>query len=195
MFTGIVEELGVIQSVEEKANLCVVSLKAGKVAQGIKLGESVLIDGVCLTVTKIKAGVLSFDVMKETLDKTTLRTLKRGGKVNLERAMQSGSRFGGHLVTGHVDGLGKITHILCDRNYIEFQIEVPAALKKFIVAKGSICVNGISLTVGAMSDRPYRFSVYMIPFTMQVTTMADKKVGDLVNVEVDILARYVLGQQ
>jgi len=197
MFTGIVEELGVVQAVEEKTNLFVLSLKAPKIARGIKLGESVAVDGVCLTVAKAKAGVLSFDMMKETLDKTTLGRLKRGSKVNLERAMQSGSRFGGHFVTGHVDGLGKITHILYDKNYLEFQIEIAASLKKFIVAKGSICINGISLTVGATRRvaPTFNFSVYMIPFTMQVTTTADKKVGDVVNVEVDILARYVLGSK
>jgi riboflavin synthase len=193
MFTGIVEELGTVAAVGEKANLATLSLNAGKVARGIKLGESVAIDGVCLTVSKVKGAVLSFDIMKETLDKTTLGHLKAGGKVNLERAMTSGGRFGGHFVTGHVDGIGKITHILCDTNYIEFQIAVPASLKKFIVTKGSICVNGISLTVGAVHKNT--FSVYMIPFTMQMTTMADKKVGDPVNVEVDILARYVLGQK
>jgi riboflavin synthase len=192
MFTGIVEELGVIDAIGQKANLCTIALKAGKTAQGAKPGESIAIDGVCLTVTKAKGPVLSFDVMKETLDKTTLGRLKSGDKVNLERAMQSGARFGGHFVTGHVDGLGKITHILCDKNYIEFQIEILSALKKFVVTKGSICVNGISLTVGHV--RKNTFSVYMIPFTMQTTTMADKKVGDAVNVEVDILARYVLGQ-
>jgi riboflavin synthase len=193
MFTGIVEELGTVASLDVKANLCTLSLKTGKVAKGIKLGESVALDGVCLTVTRAKGAVLSFDIMKETLDKTTLGSLKAGDQVNLERAMQSGGRFGGHFVTGHVDGLGKITHILCDKNYIEFQIEVPAALRKFIVGKGSICVNGISLTVGKVQKNT--FAVYMIPFTMQVTTMAGKKVGDMVNIEVDILARYVLGQK
>src|SRR6185436_17475069 len=139
--------LGVIDAVDQQANLCTLSLKAGKAAQGVKLGDSIAIDGVCLTVTKIKGGMLLFEVMKETLDKTTLGRLKPGNKVNLERALAAGGRFDGHFVTGHVDGLGKITRILYDKNYIEFQIEVPVSLKKFILPKGSICVNGISLTV------------------------------------------------
>jgi riboflavin synthase len=190
MFTGIVEEIGVIDALKKKQNLYTLSLKARKFSQGVKLGESIAIDGVCLTVAA--KAPLRFDIMKETLSKTTLGQLKPGGKVNLERAMQSGGRFGGHFVTGHVDAVGKIAKIINDQNYAEFQITVPAGLKKFIVTKGSICVNGISLTVGAINDRPYSFSVYMIPFTMTATTMADKKVGDAVNVEVDILARYVV---
>jgi riboflavin synthase len=193
MFTGIVEETGRIDMVGQRVNLCTICLHAGKIAKDAKLGESIAVDGVCLTVVKVKGKALCFDIMKETLDKTTLGRLKAGDRVNLERAMQSEGRFSGHFVTGHVDGLGKMVQIVSDKNYIEFQIEVPAALKKFIVPKGSICVNGISLTVGAV--RKNTFSVYMIPFTMQATTMADKKVGDRVNVEADILARYVLGQK
>lgn len=193
MFTGIVEDIGIVDAIEQKKNLYTLSLRASKIAKGIKLGESVAIDGVCLTVTKAKGSVLFFDIMKETLDKTTMGTLHSGSKVNLERAMQATSRFGGHFVTGHVDGLGRILKIVREKNYVEFQIAVPRPLKRFIVAKGSICVNGISLTVGKIQKNG--FSVYMIPFTMQVTTMADKKSGDVFNIEADILARYILNQK
>lgn len=193
MFTGIVEDIGVIDAIERKSNLCTLSLRSSKIAQGVKLGESVAIDGVCLTVTKVKGSVIFFDIMKETLDKTTLGAFSAGSSVNLERAMQAASRFGGHFVTGHVDGIGKIAKIIRAKNYAEFQIAVPVPLKKFIVPKGSICVNGISLTVGKVQKNG--FSVYMIPFTMQVTTMADKKIGDATNIEVDILARYILNQK
>lgn len=193
MFTGIIEDIGIVDAMGKRKNLYTLSLRSSKIAKGIKLGDSVAIDGVCLTVTKAKGGVLSFDIMKETLDKTTLGTLGSGSRVNLERAMMAHGRFGGHMVTGHVDGLGKILKVVRDQNYVEFQINMPSDLKKFIAPKGSICVNGISLTVGNVLKN--YFSVYMIPFTMQVTTMADKKVGDRVNIEIDILARYILNQK
>ncbi len=197
MFTGIVEDMGLVEAVEKKRNLCTFSLYAPKVFKGVKLGDSIAIDGVCLTVAKIKGKVLSFDMMKETLEKTTLGSLRNGSRVNLERAMMAQDRFGGHMVTGHVDGLGKILKVIRDKNYVEFQIAMPSGLRKFIAPKGSICVNGISLTVGATRRvaRTLCFSVYMIPFTMQVTNMSEKKVGDFVNIEVDILARYILRQR
>jgi len=193
MFTGIIEECGVIDAVLTKSNLCTISLKAGKAFQRAKPGESIAVDGVCLTVTKVHGRILTFDVMKETLEKTTLGRLQTGDRVNLEKALAVGGTLDGHFVTGHVDGLGKITRIVCDKNYVEFQAKAPSGLRKFIVTKGSICLNGISLTVGKVKGDI--FSVYMIPFTMQVTTMSDKKVGDLVNLEADILARYILGRK
>ena len=190
MFTGIIEDIGTIEGADKRENLCTLSLRAPKIAKGIKLGESVAVDGVCLTVTRVQKSVLCFDMMKETLNKTTLGALRQGSKVNLERALKAGGRFGGHIVTGHVDSLSKIRGIVRDKNYVEFRLSIPNGLQKLIVTKGSICLNGISLTVGkVLKDR---FSVYMIPFTMRETTMSEKKAGDLLNIEADILARYIL---
>lgn len=193
MFTGIVEDIGVVDSLGKQENLYTLSLRAPKVSKGIRLGDSVSVDGVCLTVIKIKKDLLTFDMMKETLDKTSLGKVIKGSRANLERAMQATSRFGGHIVTGHVDGLSTIKNILRAKNYIECRMTIPKGLRKYIVPKGSVCLNGISLTVGEV--RKNDFSVYLIPFTMVATTMSDKKIGDEMNIEVDILARYILGKK
>lgn len=193
MFTGIVEEIGTVEGIQRRENLYGLSLRAAKIVKGVRLGESISVDGVCLTVTRSRNSLLFFDLMKETLDQTTLGRIERGAKVNLERALKAGGRFGGHIVTGHVDGLAKIKAIIRLKNYVEFQLSIPADLKKFIVPKGSICLNGVSLTVGKVSKG--QFSVYMIPFTMKETTMSVKKVDDTLNIEADILARYILGKR
>lgn len=190
MFTGIVEDIGTIEAVEKQENLYKFSVNAPKISRGIRLGDSVSVDGVCLTVAVVKKSVLTFDLMKDTLDSTTLGVLGLGARVNLERAMQTGGRFGGHVVTGHVDGCSKIIEIIRGKNYIEYRIDIPKGLKKFIVTKGSVTLNGISLTVGKVLKDC--FSVSLIPFTMKETTMSDKKAGDRLNIEADILARYIL---
>ena len=190
MFTGIIEDIGTIEAVEKQENLYKFSVMAPKISRGIKLGDSVSVDGVCLTVAVVKKSVLTFDLMKDTLDSTTLGVLGLGARVNLERAMQTGGRFGGHVVTGHVDGCSKIIEIIRGKNYIEFRLDIPKGLKKFIVTKGSVTLNGISLTVGKVLKDC--FSVSLIPFTMKETTMSDKKAGDRLNIEADILARYIL---
>lgn len=190
MFTGIVEDIGTIESVLKKENLYCLSLRTNKISKGIRLGESISVDGVCLTVTQINKTLLSFDVMKETLDKTTLGRMPKGSRVNLERALKADGRFGGHIVTGHVDGLAAIKNIIRSKNCVEFQLRVPASLKKFIVPKGSICLNGVSLTVGKVQKD--HCSVHLIPFTMRETTMSEKKTGHVLNVETDILAKYIL---
>lgn len=190
MFTGIVEEIGAVERLKTEKNLAVLTIKAPKIARHVVLGESVSVDGVCLTVTKINKNLLSFDMMRETLNATTLGLLKKAANVNLERALALGGRFSGHLVTGHVDGTAKICDIIQLKNYVEFQLTLPQAIKKYIVPKGSICLNGVSLTVGKVSDD--KFSIYLIPFTLNATTMALKKKGDAMNIEADILARYIL---
>lgn len=193
MFTGIVEDIGIVEALLKKENLYRLSLKSSVVSQGIRLGDSILVDGVCLTLCENKKALLSFDMMKETLDKTALGALKKGSKVNLERALKASGRFGGHLVTGHVDGITQITEIIRRKNYVEFRLSVSPVLKKFIVLKGSVCLNGISLTVGdVLKDS---FSVHLIPFTMKITTMAVKRAGDALNIEADILARYILNSK
>lgn len=193
MFTGIIEDIGAVEGVEKKANLYTLALHTPKISRGIKLGDSVSVDGVCLTVTRVRKSVLDFDLMKETLDKTTLGEACKGSNVNLERALKAGGRFGGHMVTGHVDGLSRIKAIIRDKNYVEFLLSIPSGLKRFIVPKGSVSLNGVSLTIGKVAGA--QFSVYLIPFTMRETTMGEKKVGDLVNIEVDILARYILSSK
>lgn len=190
MFTGIIEEHGRVKSFLHQENLSVLTIGANKVVKGTKIGQSVCVNGVCLSVTSIKGKNLSFDLMKETIDATDLRDLRIGDPVNLERAMKADSRFGGHFVTGHVDCIGTITKIVKLPNYVEFQIKIPSRFMKYIVAKGSVCVDGVSLTVGRVKKDS--FSVFLIPITMKTTNFARKNAGDPVNIETDILARYIL---
>ena len=190
MFTGIVEELGIVKSLERKRDFAVLLVSAKIILKGIKKGDSVAISGACLTVTTIRKNELSFDIMKESLDKTTLKILKKGDRVNLERAMKMGSRFNGHFVTGHVDNVGKILKRIDSPNYTELQISGHRSLARFIVEKGSICLDGVSLTVGKVLKNG--FVVYLIPFTKKITTLGSKKPGDTVNIEIDTLAKYIL---
>ena len=190
MFNGIVEEIGVVDALERRKNLSVLKVRARKVLKGTKLGDSIAVDGVCLTVTDKKKNVLVFDMMRETVNKTSLGQLRRGDKVNLERALKAGGRVSGHFVTGHVDGVGRIEDKITGPNYAELSIRLPKGLGKYIVPKGSVSIDGVSLTVGKVGKD--RFSVYLIPFTKQVTTLGAKKKGGWVNIETDILAKYLL---
>ncbi len=189
MFTGIVEEIGIVEDIKREKNLSILQIQAKKVIQGIAQGESVAVDGVCLTVTRIKKNILFFDIMRETLLKTTLGCLKPQDKVNLERALKAGERLSGHFVTGHVDEMGVIQKRIVRTNYLELRIFLKKNLKKYLIPKGSICLNGVSLTVGQVAED--FFSVYLIPFTKQVTTLGFKKEGDKINLETDILAKYL----
>ena len=190
MFTGIVEQQGLVQQVIKRNNLIELVIYAPD-TKGIKNGDSVAVDGVCLTATHKKNKILKFDVMKETIFATTLKNIRFNQKVNLEKTLTMGSPFGGHFVTGHVDGVGVIKEKIKKENYLEYKIAIDPKLSRFIVVKGSICVDGISLTVGKAHKGI--FSVYLIPYTIQHTTLGKKKTEDLVNVETDILAKYVLG--
>lgn len=190
MFTGIIEEQGTVKELIRRENLFVLRIKADRIIPGIKNGDSVAINGCCLTVTGRKGKVLSFDMMRETLEATTLGDLQSGNSVNLERAMKADGRFGGHFVTGHVDGVGLIKKIIKLPNYVEFVISSPKKLMRFLVAKGSVTLDGISLTVGRVSQQS--FTVYLIPATLRITTFGDKNIGDRLNIETDILARYLL---
>ena len=189
MFNGIVEEIGVVDALERRKNLSVLKVRARKVIPGTKIGDSIAVEGVCLTVTDKKENVLTFDMMRETVDKTSLGRLRRGDKVNLERALKAGGRVSGHFVTGHVDDVGRIEGKITAANYMELSIRLPKGLGKYIGPKGSVALDGVSLTVGKVGKG--RFSVYLIPFTKQVTTLGAKKKGDRVNIETDILAKYV----
>jgi riboflavin synthase len=193
MFTGIVEEFATVVRLTQRPNLCVLEVKADKISRGTKAGESIAVNGVCLTATKIRQKTLTFDIMKATILSTTLKELRPKMRVNLERALKAGSRFGGHFVTGHVDGVGVIKKRIVGPNYVELEFFAPKEVLRFIVPKGSVAVDGVSLTVGKVKEN--FFSVYLIPYTLKVTTLGQKRANDSVNIETDILARYILGQR
>ena len=194
MFTGIIEEKGLVESLEMKTNLSVLKISACLINRGTKIADSIAIDGVCLTVIEIqKPGRLIFEIIKETLDTTTLKDLTPGCSVNLERALKANSRLGGHFVSGHVDGVEMIREILKKKNYVEFRISLKKKLMRFLVPKGSVAVDGVSLTIGQVN--PEFFSVYLIPHTLNVTTLGMRKKGDRVNIETDLLAKYVLRER
>ena len=188
MFTGIVEESGIVRHIQRKKNLLALAVYAKKILKGIKAGDSVCVSGVCLTVTKRSTSMLIFDIMKETLQRTTLKDVRIGERVNLERALEAHSRISGHFVQGHVDGIGKIVGKIREPNFIALEVAVAKRLMRDIVSKGSICVDGISLTVGKVSKN--KFSVYIIPHTFKITNLKDKGISDSVNIETDILAKY-----
>ncbi len=190
MFTGIIEDKGKVVKVRPAKNLLTLTIEAPKIFQGSREGDSISVDGACLTISKLSRGAASFDVMKETIDKTTLKYLKSESIVNLEPALMVNRRVGGHFVLGHVDGVGIIKKKLVKENFVEYEIAVDKNLMRYIVSKGSVCVDGISLTVGKI--RPNSFSVYIVPYTLKETTLKNKKLNDKVNIETDILAKYIL---
>ncbi|HQP10503.1 MAG TPA: riboflavin synthase [Candidatus Omnitrophota bacterium] len=193
MFTGIVEEMGIVEGIVSKKNLSVLRVRAKKILKDAKEGTSIAVNGVCLTVTRIKGGVLSSDIMRETLLKTNLGKLKSKNRVNLERALKANGRIDGHFVSGHVDDMGIVTDRITGENYTELRIRIRKDLRKYIAPKGSVCLDGVSLTVGEVK-KTY-FSVYLIPFTLQVTTLGGLRKGDHVNVETDVLAKYILNKK
>ncbi|WP_418966690.1 riboflavin synthase [Butyribacter intestini] len=189
MFTGIVEETGKIESVANGNKSAIITIIADKVLKGTKIGDSIAVNGVCLTVTSISGNKFTADVMAETIRRSSLGTLKHGSKVNLERAMAADGRFGGHIVSGHIDGTGVIRSLEREDNAVWVEIETPDKLLKYIVEKGSIAIDGISLTVAKLTDDS--FSVSVIPHTGEETTLLAKKPGDIVNLENDIVGKYV----
>lgn len=189
MFTGIIEEVGVVKSIRMGAQSAIITIQAQKVMEDIHVGDSIAANGVCLTVTSFDKNSYSVDVMHETLRRTNLGTLKSGSRVNLERAMAADGRFGGHIVAGHVDDLGIITSMEKDDNAIWITIQTKTAVLKYIVEKGSITIDGISLTVARVDDKS--FAVSVIPHTGANTTLLEKKPGDTVNLETDMVGKYV----
>lgn len=189
MFTGIIEELGTVKGLEMHGASARISLGADKVLEGTKLGDSIAVNGVCLTVTDLKKDSFCADVMAETLRRSSLGALRKGSKVNLERAMAADGRFGGHMVSGHIDGTGTIKKIAPEANAIWYTIETTEAILDGIVEKGSIAIDGISLTVAKISDTD--FSVSIIPHTEANTILSEKAVGDIVNLENDMVGKYV----
>lgn len=187
MFTGIIEELGKVKTVGKRGTVTRLDVLADKVCQDVKIGDSISVNGACLTVVGIKNKILSFDVIPETIHITTLKDLRPGQEVNLERALKAGERIGGHFVTGHVDFIGVIRSKRIREGNLELQISVPPKFLRFIIRKGSIAVDGISLTISDV--RSGAFSVCIIPHTARVTTLGKKQAAHKVNVELDILAK------
>ncbi|MEP7370509.1 MAG: riboflavin synthase [Dermatophilaceae bacterium] len=189
MFTGIVEELGEIVAIEHGAESAVVTVRGPLVTGDAAKGASIAVNGVCLTVVEHDGDTFSVDVMAETLSRSSLGSLEAGAMVNLERAMTASARFGGHIVQGHVDGTARIVARLPGDRWEVVQLTLPPELSRYVVQKGSITVDGVSLTVSDVTDDT--FSVSLIPTTLELTTLGHKGVGDAVNLEVDVIAKYV----
>lgn len=189
MFTGIVETTGKVTRIDRLSESVRLSIAAGRVSEDVALGDSIAVNGVCLTVVSIDAPELVFDAVYETLRRTTLGSLSVGDVVNLERAMIANGRFGGHIVQGHVDGVGRIASMRPVGNAWQVFVDVDANLMRYIVEKGSICIDGISLTVADAGRAS--FSVSVIPHTWENTTLSTRRAGDALNIECDIIGKYV----
>jgi riboflavin synthase len=191
MFTGLIAELGTITAIEKGQTSAVFTISAPALISEIKLGDSVAVNGVCLTATSITDATFTADVMVQTLSLTSLSQIVVGSPVNVELAAQLNARMGGHLVQGHVDGVATVVGLTPGDKWAQFDITVPEKLTKYIVNQGSICLDGISLTVGEINDANNVVTVWLIPETLERTNLAGKQPGDLINVEVDVLAKYV----
>lgn len=189
MFTGIVEHLGTVSAVDRAERGRTIVVEAGPISADTEVGDSIAINGACLTVVRIEPPMVSFQAVGETLDRTNLGALQPGHPVNLERPMAAAGRFDGHIVQGHVDGVGTITRVEPDGDSRRVQIDVPAPLLRYVVEKGSITVDGVSLTVAGVADSTVE--VALIPHTLAATTFGQRQPGDRVNLEVDVLAKYV----
>lgn len=188
MFTGIIEEVGKIKNIQGGTNYKL-TIGASKILEDIHLGDSIAVNGICLTVISWDNGSFTVDVMRETLERTSLHRLRAGSFVNLERALAANGRFGGHIVSGHIDGTGEIINIRRDANAVWYKIKTSEKIMEFIIEKGSIAIDGISLTV-AKVDRS-AFYVSVIPHTLENTILLRKKTGDIVNLENDIVGKYI----
>jgi len=191
VFTGLVTEVGTIVSITLGTDSAILVINAPETVAGISLGDSIAVNGVCLTATAISDRTFTADVMVQTLSLTSLGSYKEGDRVNLELAATLSHRMGGHMVQGHVDGVAPVTSIIDGEKWQEFTVSVPESLMKYIVAQGSICIEGVSLTVGQISDESSEVTVWLIPATLEKTNLSTKKIGDPLNVEVDVLAKYV----
>jgi len=191
MFTGLVQELGTVLDIARNESNAVITIKATQLAAHIKPGDSVSVDGVCLTAVDVKSDSFTADVMVQTLAVTSLGQIVAGSAVNLELAARLDTRMGGHIVQGHVDGTGTLVALTPGAQWMKCEVKVEPSLLKYIVAKGSICFSGISLTVGEVNDETSVVTVWLIPETIERTSIATKKPGDVINIEVDVLAKYV----
>lgn len=189
MFTGIVEEMGTIEKIQKGRHSAILHIRAELILDDLKIGDSVAVNGVCLTATSIHSQVFTADVMHETLNRSSLAQLKSGSRVNLERAMPAWGRFGGHIVAGHVDGMGTITRISRDDTAVWYTIQASPSILRYIIEKGSIAIDGISLTVAQTGTDS--FSISAIPHTVAATTLSQRRTGDSVNLENDMIGKYV----
>ena len=191
MFTGLVAELGTVIGITKGESSSVLTIQAHALVPELSIGDSIAVNGTCLTATELTADTFTADVMVQTLSLTSLGKLEVGSKVNLELAAQMDMRMGGHIVQGHVDGIATVISRTPGEKWEQFIIEVPADLTRYIVNQGSICVDGVSLTVGEINDSNNQVTLWLIPETLAKTNLSLKAAGDIVNIEVDILAKYV----
>ena len=189
MFTGIVEEVGTVWEIRRGRASAVLTIRAELVLADMKIGDSIAVNGICLTVVSFSSGMFSADVMHETLNRSSLASLTRGSHVNLERAMPADGRFGGHIVAGHVDGVGTIVRIRRDDTAVWYTVQAGEERMRYIVEKGSVAIDGISLTVAETGSD--WFSVSTIPHTVRETVLSEKREGDSVNLETDVVGKYV----
>jgi riboflavin synthase len=191
MFTGLITELGIVQTIKRGESSAIFTIKAPESVPGLAIGDSIAVNGTCLTATSIAADSFTADVMVQTLSLTSLSQLEVGSPVNLELAAKMDMRMGGHIVQGHVDGTGTIAQLTPGEKWAQFDITAPAHLTKYVVPQGSITLDGVSLTVGTIADATNTITVWLIPETLAKTNLSQKKPGDLINIEVDVLAKYV----
>lgn len=189
MFTGIVETVGTVTAIEHTGELARLTVEAGAIVDGVRVGDSVSINGGCLTVTHCAGERLSFDAIRETLEKTALGDLEVGAHVNLERAMRADDRLDGHIVQGHVDGVGRVREWVRDGADVRLYVDCGPEIRGYLVEKGSVAIDGVSLTVVEVTDRG--FDVALIPHTLEVTTLSERRPDDRVNLEADVLGKYV----
>jgi riboflavin synthase len=189
MFTGIIEELGVVANIQRSGESFVLTIDAKEILKDVHLGDSISVNGVCLTVTSFSGNQFTVDVMPETVKASSLQSLKRGAKVNLERAMAAGGRFGGHFVSGHIDGTGVIKSKKQVENAVYYEIEAPPEILRYVIERGSIAVDGTSLTVFGVTDEIFTLS--LIPHTLSESIIGLKESGDIVNLECDMIGKYV----
>ncbi|CAN2213293.1 RibC Riboflavin synthase alpha chain [Candidatus Nanopelagicaceae bacterium] len=191
MFTGLIQAVGKVSLIEHGETSAKLAILSPEIASQIAQGDSVSVNGVCLTVTGFDKSKFSVDVMVQTLNLTSTGLLKEGSPVNLELATRTSDRLGGHIVQGHVDGVAEVVAISTDSQWTRMDISIPSDLMKYVVAQGSICVEGVSLTVGELNDAANQISVWLIPETLANTNLSIKQPGDALNIEVDVLAKYV----
>jgi len=191
MFTGLITELGTVKAIERGETSAIFTITAPESVEGLAIGDSIAVNGVCLTATSLSTDSFTADVMVQTLSLTSLSQLETGSPTNLELAAKMDMRMGGHIVQGHVDGTGTVVQLLPGEKWAQFDIKAPAHLTKYVVPQGSITLDGDSLTVGSIDDATDTITVWLIPETLAKTNLSAKKPGDLINIEVDVLAKYV----
>jgi riboflavin synthase len=191
VFTGLITEVGTIASITLGKESAVLVISAPDTVAGVSLGDSIAVNGVCLTATAVQGDTFTADVMVQTLSLTSLGSYKKGDRVNLELAATLSHRMGGHMVQGHVDGVAQVISIVDGQKWQEFTVRLHRSLMKYVVAQGSICIEGVSLTVGQINDESNEVTVWLIPATLAKTNLSVKKIGDPLNIEVDVLAKYV----